>query len=146
MAKRCFQHNLNDALQASQLLYAVLLEFLAYEGSSSDHPDYAKIEVSMEFARAHMDQDIGIQEMAASAKLSRHHYSREFKKICGTSPAAWLNKQRIHHAADLLRENNLNMHTIAQACGFSDVNYFGKVFLRIQGTSPGKYRDSGLYG
>lgn len=140
------QQRIDYAEQASALLYGVFMQLLGIEHRQHVHPEQAAIQEAMRFAREHLAFDIGIQEMADAAGMSRYHFSRLFKSINGMSPGQWLTRQRVHAAADLLLHADMPMARIAERCGFSDVNYFGKVFKRAQGISPGQFRDSGLFG
>ena len=48
----------------------------------------------------------------------------------------------MEHAATLLRTTALQVQTVAQYCGMTDVNYFSKVFKRYVGLSPKEFRQS----
>jgi AraC-like DNA-binding protein len=58
----------------------------------------------------------------------------------GTTPRKWLYDRRIERACTLLLTTE---HSCAEVCdelGFSDVSHFSRVFRRVTGTSPGRYR------
>ena len=46
-------------------------------------------------------------------------------------------------AANLLLTTRLQVQTIAQHCGFLDVNYFSRTFRHVTGCSPSEYRKTG---
>ncbi len=146
LIRLCIDGRLIDSLHSSQLLYQLLLDLVQFDEDQNQHSNFANIKNAMDYTREHLHEEIGIEELSNAAQLSRFHFSRIFKEIIGMSPGQWINQQRIKHAAKLLIESDLNMADIANKCGIPDVNYFGKVFKRIQGISPGVFRDSGLYG
>lgn len=146
LIRMCLDQQLSSARQASQLLYGIFMDLLSVKEHLHISPDAHAIQQSIEYGRIHLHTEIGVQELANVAQMSRHHFSRVFKQHLGISPALWINQQRIQLACTLLLEGTHSMQQITDLCGFSDVNYFGKVFKRIQGMSPGQYRDSRLYG
>lgn len=66
--------------------------------------------------------------------------SRCFKKNIGQSPMEYLIKYRLNQSKKLLLETDMTITDICQQCGFSDSAYFGKVFRRSFGITPGEYR------
>jgi AraC-like DNA-binding protein len=46
----------------------------------------------------------------------------------------------MQEAAFLMRDVNMNVSQIAQACGYDDLSYFSRLFRRTYGKSPRKYR------
>ena len=49
---------------------------------------------------------------------------------------------RIIRACEYLRSSNLSIGQVAERCGFTDQNYFAKVFKKILGKTPSQYRNS----
>lgn len=88
----------------------------------------------------HLDQDIGIEDMAHRANLSPSRFNAVFKEQYGMTPHQYLLDMRIGHACDLLRNTELSQEQIASYCGFADVHHFSKSFSRKQGMPPGRYR------
>jgi len=56
---------------------------------------------------------------------------------------AYLNKIRIEKGRHLLKNTDIPLVDIAGLVGYEDQSYFTKVFKRLTGVSPGKYRESG---
>ena len=52
----------------------------------------------------------------------------------------YINQVRIQRACELMAEGRHTLSGIAQMVGFSDQNYFSKVFKRIVGESPKSYQ------
>ncbi len=81
-----------------------------------------------------------VNDLAQLAGVSTVYLRQLFRAGIGISPRLFLQKQRIHHAARLLRQGNLRLKEIAAACGFADVYYFHRVFRRLTGQTPREYR------
>lgn len=63
-----------------------------------------------------------------------------FKKTYHVSISQYLLKTRLQHAVKLLTNTTDSIHTIAQECGFTDQNYFSKVFYKEHSVTPSEYR------
>jgi AraC-like DNA-binding protein len=63
-----------------------------------------------------------------------------FKKTFGKTISEYLLETRLDHAIKLLSGTNSTIHQISQQCGFSDQNYFTKVFTKENCLTPSQYR------
>jgi transcriptional regulator GlxA family with amidase domain len=61
-----------------------------------------------------------------------------------TTPRKYLEDLRLKTAIELLFDEQFNVKKTAAACGFSDENYFCRLFKNRYGLSPGKYRGDEL--
>lgn len=85
---------------------------------------------------------IGLDDLVAASGLSKYHFTRLFQKTTNLTPIQYLTKIRIEHAIELLRMTNYSIDEIAQLVGYSNGNYFIKVFHKRIGMSPGQFRES----
>ncbi len=90
----------------------------------------------LEYVGNHYDQKLTLKELAAIAHMSNHHFCRLFKAITGTPPIEYVNHLRINAAVELLKEQHLNISEIATTVGFSDSNYFSRLFKKYKKLSP----------
>ncbi|HNP56595.1 MAG TPA: AraC family transcriptional regulator [Gordonia sp. (in: high G+C Gram-positive bacteria)] len=67
-------------------------------------------------------------------------YIHNLFTIVGTTPRKWLYDRRIDRACVLLRTTEYSCAEVCDELGFSDVSHFSRVFRRVTGTSPGRYR------
>jgi AraC-like DNA-binding protein len=102
------------------------------------------IQRAVAFAREHLDEPIGVDDLAQAAGLSRSHFSRRFRASEGVSPGRYLSLQRIRRAADLLRRTTAPVAEVAARVGLPDASYFIKVFRRHLGVPPAEFRRRGL--
>lgn len=77
--------------------------------------------------------------LAGHLAISERYLTRCFHQEMGITPITYLNRYRIHRAKALLEQGHTNLTEVALAVGFSDSNYFGRVFREEVGVSPSAF-------
>lgn len=88
-------------------------------------------------------EDASLDRLAAEAELSKYHFVRQFQRMVGMTPGAYLRTLRLCHAAKLLRRRSDPIVDIAAAVGFADHPSFSRAFVRHMGLTPSQYRALG---
>jgi AraC-like DNA-binding protein len=111
---------------------------------ASGTPISGSVPFLIERAQAYMKerymQPITLEETAEYLGVSQSHLSREFFRYTGRQPIQYLTRLRLEAAAELLSATDKTLEEVGRCCGFSDGNYFGKVFKRHMQLSPGCFR------
>lgn len=84
--------------------------------------------------------DWNFEEQASRMSVSRSHFGRVFKECMQSSPGQFLQKARLEFAAELLRRTSYTLTEISFRSGFSNANYFTRLFSRSYRMSPSRYR------
>jgi AraC-like DNA-binding protein len=95
-----------------------------------------------DLADARYFEQLGVDDLARAAGLSRAHFSREFRAAFGESPHSYLLTRRMERAAALLRTTD---HSVADVClsvGLQSIGSFTTSFKRTYGVTPTAYRAS----
>lgn len=88
----------------------------------------------------HYNEPLDMKKLAQKAFLSESRLTHLFKQVSGYSPIDFLKYVRVERAKSLLGNYNYSISEIASAVGYSDQNYFCRVFKKICGVSPSEYR------
>ena len=117
------------------------------QGGQSQYIQSAVVECStdslapvMEWMLEHLDQDLTIDQLARKALMSTRTFARRFRADTGTTPAAWLNRQRLLRAQQLLEQTDNGLESIAQETGFGTAAVMRHHFLKVLQTTPTAYR------
>ncbi|MCU1424422.1 MAG: helix-turn-helix protein [Microbacteriaceae bacterium] len=87
-----------------------------------------------------LDKDLTVDQLARKALMSSRTFARRFRADMGTTPSAWLNRQRIIRAQQLLEETESSLESIAQGTGFGTASVMRHHFLKVLQTTPTAYR------
>jgi len=88
----------------------------------------------------HLDQDLTVDQLARKALMSSRTFARRFRADLGTTPAAWLNRQRILQAQQMLEQTDDGLEQVARAAGFGTAAVMRHHFLKVLQTTPTAYR------
>ena len=126
---------------AEHLALAFLYETAYSAGKTTAAKPNPLIEASLALMQKEMSRQITLPEIAAKVGLSEGYFSRFFKRATGTTPMVYLTRIRIDSAAYLLTSSALTVRAIAQQVGFRDEFHFSRVFKKLKGWSPSRFRE-----
>lgn len=131
------------ALESDEGMFSVLAALFARYGSTIVLPVDTKERSAVARARDYLienfDSDVGLEELARVAGLSRAHLIRAFRREYHITPHAFLTDRRVIVARRLLREGRMPAD-VAVECGFADQAHFTRHFKSRTGVTPGQFR------
>lgn len=95
----------------------------------------------IEFIDANLDEDLGLNEIAAVAELSPFHFSRAFRKSTGKTPQQYLTHQRLERAKELLARPDVSIVEVSLRTGFKNQSHFTTLFRKYTNFTPKIWRD-----
>jgi len=98
---------------------------------------------SIDYIRKNYMRKITLYEVAACVYLSPSYFSKIFKQEIEMSFNTYLNHIRIEMSKKLLADPSIAIVDVANIVGFEDQSYFSKVFKKMTGQSPKKFREQG---
>ena len=93
------------------------------------------------YIREYYSTEISMQSVARAMNYSDAYFCKLFKQCFKVNFSAWLNEYRIDRAREMLQNTRLSVREVSIACGYSDANYFARVFKRVTGKTPSEYRN-----
>ncbi|MCQ4142144.1 helix-turn-helix domain-containing protein [Chryseobacterium sp. EO14] len=104
----------------------------------------SRIGFAVDYIKKNLHQKLSIDSIAKMAYVSKSNFFKMFKDELGTSPNEFILQERINRAKELLANQNSIKETAYQT-GFSDANYFTRVFKQLVGVTPKSYQDKVLF-
>lgn len=94
----------------------------------------------LEHIEAHYKEKIYVDRLAEQMMVSPDYFTKMFRESIGKTPVEYINDLRIHRSLELLAEGESTMAEIAEETGFSNPNYFHKIFKQYMEMRPLAYR------
>jgi AraC-like DNA-binding protein len=133
-----------EPLAAEEAMYSVLSRMFAQYGSVIISPPAATGRTGVARARDYLaenfESDIGLEELAGVAGLSRAHLIRAFRREFFITPHAFQTDMRVREARRLLRQG-ASPSEVAMQCGFADQAHFTRHFKARTGVTPAVFRN-----
>jgi LacI family transcriptional regulator len=105
--------------------------------------DDAALTRACRFLRENFAREIGVEDAAVAAGVSRRVLERRFAAGLGRSPGEFLRGERLRAARLWLTTTDLPIREIGVACGFRSPEYFVQAFREEEGVTPSRYRRKG---
>lgn len=99
-----------------------------------------EIDHAKTYFKEHYNEEISIEQYAASRNMSTSWFSKSFRDIVGVSPMKYVLDQRMRNAQILLETTDSTITEIAHSLGYENAMYFSRLFRKMKGVSPLKYR------
>ena len=95
---------------------------------------------AIEYIRQNYSSKITVKQIAQSCHCCESYINHTFRKRTGVNINVYINKTRIEHAKNDLLTSAKSISDIAMDIGFSDPNYFSRVFMELLGVTPTEFR------
>lgn len=109
------------------------------ESSNENLQDSQKV-VIKKYIKENYKRDISVGDVAGILGYSDVYFSKIFKQLFDDTFINYLTNVRIEKAKVLLKDVSFNIKEVGASVGYTDSNYFTKVFKRAVGMSPSEYR------
>ena len=128
-----------NSLEAYSEFYKLLQTIIVKMKPSEAEYDKT-LQTAIEYITANWQESLSVPELARRCLVSEstlyHLFQRELKQ----TPISFLNSVRINIAIEYLENSSLSVSAISEAVGFKSENHFRRVFTKLTGTTPLKYR------
>ena len=93
-----------------------------------------------QYVHEHYTEELSLGRVSGIVNASRFYFCKQFRKSTGLSFIEFVSRTRIEQVKNHLLNPNLRISEIAFAAGFQSLTHFNRVFKRIEGQSPTRYR------
>ena len=121
-------------------LLTLLMESSWHRGNSSNVPKKMEISSVKSFMDEHYKEKLSLESVASHFFIDKHYLARLFKEQYGVTLVTYLQQVRITHAKRMLRFTDKSIEEIGLECGIGELNYFSRVFKKLEGVSPSEFR------
>lgn len=134
------RHDMSNRIEIRGINIILLSRFMAGAQVKQMLDDSRVVKV-IDYIHSHIYEDISLDELADVSCLSKGYVIGLFKEKVGMPPQQYINRLKIEKAQLMLLTDNTQVKNIAYELGFSDHSYFIRLFKKITGFTPQRYRD-----
>ncbi|QKR99780.1 helix-turn-helix transcriptional regulator [Sphingomonas sp. CL5.1] len=124
---------------AAQLVQTCSDRVPAPHAAFDGHIPLNKLRAVEEFVLTHLENDIGVADMARVAGYGPVRFGRLFRKAVGVPPYRYIQERRVEAVRNALY-SPARLADIATATGFCNQEHMTRVFREFHGITPGRYR------
>ena len=121
-------------------LLTLLMESSWHRGAHTNAPKKMDISSVKSFLDEHYKEKLSLESVASHFFIDKHYLARLFKEHYGVTLVTYLQQVRITHAKRMLRFTDKSIEEIGLECGIGELNYFSRVFKKLEGVSPSEFR------
>lgn len=100
----------------------------------------ADVYKAQEILANRLEVSFSIEDLAQMMNRSTRHLARLFKQHTGETIQHYRDKMRLEHGEALMLNTEMSVKEIALACGFEDARQFSRLWQKMRGASPGRYK------
>lgn len=115
-----------------------LLQVSTEADANSNH---TRLHFILNYIHEQLVNKIEVNTLCRKAYMGRNQFFKWFKEQFGVTPLDYINRERIKLSKQLLSNKNSSISEVAYECGFTDVNYFIRLFKKTEGITPGAYKE-----
>lgn len=101
--------------------------------------DRREIHMIKDYVKANFSKDITIGQMSKMVNMNPDYLSHLFKKETGIGFSEYITDIRMEKAKDYLEKGMMKVYEVGDQVGYSNANYFSKIFKQKVGVTPGEY-------
>jgi AraC-like DNA-binding protein len=139
-------YNLNSVEYANLLVWSFLASVLYHDQYNKKSQLKGKnlVDLTVELMHQNLHLNLDLNDFSKSAGLSVSQFSSIFKQHTSASPMNFYSLLKIQKCCQLMEDPQKRIKEIAAELGFEDPFYFSRLFKKIMGISPARFR-AGLH-
>jgi len=133
------QTPLSLELESQAIIKQIVARFIASATHTTSNVDQRMVKV-LEYIHTNIHTPISIDHLADICFLTKDHFIRLFKKQMNNTPGKYINQKKIEKAQLFMLLHNYSIQELAYKLGFENVSYFNRLFKKLTGENPTKYK------
>jgi AraC family transcriptional regulator of adaptative response/methylated-DNA-[protein]-cysteine methyltransferase len=105
--------------------------------------DYNRIADAILFFKENFKSQPSLDDVAAHVNLSPFHFQRMFLQWAGVTPKQFLQYLSVGHAKEILKKTGASLFDTAYETGLSGTGRLHDLFIKVEGMTPGEYKNGG---
>lgn len=99
------------------------------------------VSMAIDYINKNYRKDISLEDVSREVNINPYYFSKRFKEETGVNFIDYLTGIRIRKAKELLEDPRLSIKEICTKSGYTDPNYFSRIFKKVENVTPSEYRE-----
>jgi AraC family transcriptional regulator of adaptative response/methylated-DNA-[protein]-cysteine methyltransferase len=113
--------------------------------NTENNINYQRIAEAIDYIKANFKDQPDLEQVAEKIHLSPFHFQRLFTDWAGVSPKKFLQFISLEHAKTILKDKQATLFDAAFETGLSGTGRLHDLFIKIEGMTPGEYKNGGVH-
>lgn len=100
---------------------------------------FKEVKKTILYIQSNYDKRITLEELSKETYIDKYSLSKKFKEFTGTTIINYINHYRCKMAL-LMIQNGEQINNAARLCGFNNISFFTKTFIKYTGNLPSFYK------
>lgn len=135
----CEHGNVKQVVENLYKVYSCLCDYILME--NREDKELLCEQIKQYVQENFMNEELCSAEIAGKLSISISYLSRYMNKTFGMGFGDYLNKVRLDKAKSLLKNSSKTVNEIANEVGYTSTSSFIRTFKRLEGITPGQYKD-----
>ncbi|MBU3025197.1 methylated-DNA--[protein]-cysteine S-methyltransferase [Zobellia galactanivorans] len=111
--------------------------------NEQEYINYCRIAEAIDYIQQNFTEQPTLEEIAEKVHLSPFHFQRLFTEWAGVSPKKFLQFISVQHAKSILENSQTTLFETAYKTGLSGTGRLHDLFVKIEGMTPGEFKNKG---
>ena len=129
-----------DLEKRNQSIYGMHGNIVRDKTADKDSYLYSAVQMAKKYMQENLSQPLTLNDIASSVFLSKSYFAHEFKRITDETVFNYLLKIRMEFAITILKQKEDIIEKLYIKCGYTDNQYFNKVFKKYTGYTVKEFR------
>ena len=126
-------------IQSISNIASMLGKYILFENML--RPDFNRsIQKAVAFINENLSEDLSIRNISQNIHVSKSVLYKSFRGCFHCTVGEYINARRVEKSMEMLKKTNLSIEEISQKVGFASAAYYSKIFKKIKGEPPLKYK------
>lgn len=135
-------YTINNLLLSNMNLWSIFMLLIHQKTEKNKKLRDTRVSTVISFMKENISKNLSVDQIAAVVHLSSSHLYTLFKTQTGYSPLDYFIHLKVQFTCDYLNDTNLRIKEIAGLVGYKDPYLFTRIFTKVMGKSPRKYRST----
>ena len=123
-----------------EYLHQTLFSFLHLIQEQTQNKNFALVKKINTYLQNEPIESVSLEGLASYLKMTPHYVSKLFKDEYNANFVDHITNKKISYAKILLQKGTLSIKEVSERSGYSDQNYFCRIFKKNTGLTPKEYQ------